>query len=45
MDSPIIDPEESDDSSGASVAPESDGWEPEANRKRRKRNTKVIPTN
>ena len=44
-DSSIIDAEDTDESSSASVAPEADGWEPEANRKRRKRNTKVIPTN
>ena len=44
-DSSVIDAEDTDESSGASVAPEADGWEPEANRKRRKRNTKVIPTN
>ena len=44
-DSSVIDAEDTDESSGASVAPETDGWEPEANRKRRKRNTKVIPTN
>ena len=44
-DSSIIDAEDTDESSSASVAPEADGCEPEANRKRRKRNTKVIPTN
>ena len=43
--SSVIDAEDSDDSSSTSVGPEPDGWEPEANRKRRKRNTKVIPTN
>ena len=31
-----IDAEDSDDSSGASVGPEPDGWEPEANRKEEK---------
>ena len=44
-DSSVIDAEDTDDSSGASVAPEPDGWEPYANKKRRKRNTKVITTN
>ena len=44
-DSSVIYAEDLDDSSGASVGPEPDGWEAEANRKRRKRNTKVIPTN
>ena len=44
-DSSVIDTVDSDESSGASVGPEPDGWEPEANKKRRKRNTKVIPTN
>ena len=42
-DSSVIDAEDTDESSSASVAPEADGWEPEA--KRRKRNTKVILTN
>ena len=40
-DSSVIDAEDTDESSGASVAPEADGWEPEANRKRRKRNTRL----
>ena len=45
QDSSVIDAEDSEDSSGGSVAPEPDGWEPEANKKRRKRNTEVIQTN
>ena len=36
-DASVIDTEDMDDSSGASVAPEPDGWEPEAKKKKEKK--------